>query len=219
MAFDLPSRQVLLDCDDVLLDWIAGFIPFARNRLGLDVDPRGPGQFDLTPWLKVKSHDEMRAILRKFNEGSDTGFDALPPIPGAVTAIRELRESGLTLRVITSCSADPAVRLRRCENLENVFGRNVFDEIICLDMGVSKADALRAQPMSTWIEDLPKNALEGHRIGHRACVLSAHHNGPDREGFLRQHDLPWFEDWTEVMNGFFRHAEASLEPGSRIELF
>jgi len=204
MAFDLPSGQVLLDCDDVLLDWIAGFIPFARNRLKLDIDPRGPGQFDLTPWLKTGSSAETLEILRLFNEGSDTGFSTLPPIPGAVEAIRELREMGLTLRVITSCSANPSVRRRRRSNLENIFGSDVFDEIICLDMGVSKADALRAQPLSAWIEDLPKNALEGHLIGHKACVLAAHHNGPDREGFVSNHDVPWFDNWEQVMAGLFR---------------
>lgn len=212
MPFDLPSRQVLLDCDDVLLDWIAGFTPFARDRLGLDIDPRGPGQFDLTPWLNVKDQEEMRAILRRFNEGADSGFDALPPIPGAVEGVRELKSMGLTLRVITSCSADPAVRQRRIRNLDDVFGADAFDDIICLDMGVSKAEALRAQALSAWIEDLPKNALEGHRIGHRACVLAAHHNGADRAGFLRDHDLPWFQDWTELMNGFFRHPDQTPYP-------
>lgn len=208
MAFDLPSRQVLLDCDDVLLDWIAGFIPFARNRLKLDIDPRGPGQFDLTPWLKTGSSAETREILRLFNEGSDTGFSNLPPIPGAIEAIRELRDMGLRLRVITSCSADPAVRHRRRDNLETVFGTNVFDEIICLEMGVSKAAALRAQPLSAWVEDLPKNALEGHLIGHQACVLAAHHNGADRDGFVSRHDVPWFDTWEQVMSGLFRAPEA-----------
>ncbi|MCE6958275.1 hypothetical protein LAZ40_04295 [Cereibacter sphaeroides] len=212
MYFDPECRRVLLDCDDVLLDFLAGFRPFATEVLGLKLAPEGPGSFDLTRWLGVRDSAETVAIIRQFTEGEGTGFEDLPPIPGAVEAIRKLRSEGYRLGVITKSSAQPASRLRRIGNLERRFGEGTFDEVICLDLLASKETALRAQPPSIWIEDLPSNALLGLAAGHQACVLEAHHNGAEREAFTAASSIPWFRNWQEVTDAIF-YEPAEPVPG------
>ena len=209
MSFVLPSNRIILDCDDILLDYLPGFTRFARETLGISLRGERPAGFDFTEWLGLDHKDEMRAILKAFNEGESTGFEDLQPIDGAVQAIRALKEMGFHLAVVTSSSSQSDSRTRRIANLERYFGSGTFEDVTCLDMGVSKIDALRRHAPSLWIEDLPSNALLGLEAGHTSCILDAHHNGPQKDEFVRKHGIPWFENWDHLMRSIFH---ADLQP-------
>lgn len=205
------ASRILLDCDDVLLDWLPGFRRFITEDLG--ITPRGalPGSFDITRWIGASGSDEVARIISRFNTGADTGFDRLDPIPGAVEAMRRLKKSGYDLHVITSCSGLEAVRTRRGENLEAAFGPDVFTSLTCLEVGVPKHEALATHPRSLWIDDLLKNAITGQEVGHDAAVLKAHHNSASREE-VESRGLAWMDDWEDAINQILPEKEISITP-------
>lgn len=45
------ARNLLLDCDGVLLNWLGGFIQYAQHALGKPLDPAGPNDFNLSAGL------------------------------------------------------------------------------------------------------------------------------------------------------------------------
>ncbi len=154
------SDLILLDCDDVLLDFLPGFLGHARAR-GLDPDPAGPGQFNMAPWLGLSSAD-MIALIREFNEGEGTGFDTLDPIPGAVEGVRALRDAGYRLRVVSSFSDCPGAHSRRALNLERAFGADAFEGLDATPLGASKSEILARHapsPMSTIFCAMPARPM------------------------------------------------------------
>jgi hypothetical protein len=209
-TLEIPdSGRVLLDCDDVLLDIIPGFRPFAETRLGRRLSP-GPSSFDLSTWLSIP-REQTHDLIQAFNETEGSGFEVLDPIPGAVEAVRWMRAQGLELHVVTSCSALPAVRDRRFGNLEAVFGAGSFADLVCLDLGQPKFDALARHPRSLWIDDLPKNVVAGHRAGHLSCLIEGHHNRGGQDAEMEALGLPWYRDWEHLMGRVFA-APAPAEP-------
>jgi hypothetical protein len=189
---------VLLDCDDVLLDYIPGIEAFAREN-GLSPAPGGPGCFDLSSWLGI-SATEARRLVARFNEGADSGFDRLPPIPGAVEGVRALREAGMRIRVVSSFSDSPVAIRSRMDNLDRWFGPDAFEGIDALPLGGRKADALKRHPPSPFVDDLLENVRDAARIGHRGIWMQAHHNAaafPDMElpdGIAASRDWPHLLD-------------------------
>lgn len=175
----LPVREaipalVLLDCDDVLLDFLQGFKAFLAQQ-GLHPDPAGPGCFDMSPWLGLDRRETAR-LIRRFNDGAQTGFAALPPIPGAVEGVRALRAAGCRLRVISAFSDCEAALARRMENLIRHFGPDAFEAIDAAPLGGSKVEILRRHPASPYVDDLLANVMDAARLAHRPILFKAHHN-------------------------------------------
>ena len=52
---------IILDCDDVLLQFMPGIEDTAR-KAGLNPCPKGPGSFDLSGWLGLSREDSGRLI-------------------------------------------------------------------------------------------------------------------------------------------------------------
>lgn len=192
------SDLILLDCDDVLLDFLPGFLGHARAR-GLDPDPAGPGQFNMAPWLGLSSAD-MIALIREFNEGEGTGFDTLDPIPGAVEGVRALRDAGYRLRVVSSFSDCPGAHSRRALNLERAFGSDAFEGLDAAPLGGSKAEILARHAPSPYVDDLLRNAHEAHEVGHSAILLRAHHNAPDFDATSPDCPIRRVADWDELLS-------------------
>lgn len=173
MANDL----VLLDCDDVLLDYLPGIMAFARKK-GLDPNPDGPGQYDITQWLGI-TPDASRTLIREFNEGVETGFGDLPAIPGAIEGVATLRRAGYRLRIISSFSDKPASIRVREDNLARVFGEGAFEGMDVLALGSRKKEALARHPRSHFVDDLVKHAIDAAELGHTSFLMRAHHNAAD----------------------------------------
>jgi hypothetical protein len=70
-----------------------------------------------------------------------------------------------------------AIRLRKY-NLENVFGKGTFKEVLCLDTGADKDEALAPYVGSDafWIEDKLENAECGAKLGLKSILLKHDHN-------------------------------------------
>lgn len=187
-------KQIILDCDDVLLNWIGGFRKYAAARLEYDVIGE-PQSWSMGDWLGT-SNEVAFELVEEFN-ASDY-FGNLEAVEGAVEAIRKINVNVENrLHVITSCSSDAATVAMRRSNLSQVFTQWTFDSMHCLDLGQKKTKILQAfAPGSIWVEDNYKNALMGAELGLRTFIRKRPHNAEYQE--LHDDRLTWFDHWSEL---------------------
>ena len=185
------KKYILLDVDEVLLKWIDSFRQYliASHKFKLK---NIPWDWSLTDWLKC-DEAEVRRLVHLFNHTSKE-FGRLEPCDGAIDGIKSLISMGFTLVAITSCSSRARTISRRVKNLQDIFG-DIFEDIICLELGASKTDYLKQYPRgSIWIEDNHKNAVEGLFCGHRPILLDRPHN--------RKFKNPWVfrcKTWEDIV--------------------
>jgi hypothetical protein len=123
------------------------------------------------------SRDQGRKLIKLFNESAAIGF--LPPLRDAMYYVKRLHEEhGYVFHCITSLSLDVNAGRLREMNLRKLFGETAFEQIICLDTGADKHDALSAYQDSGcyWIEDKPENADVGHALGLKSILVEHGHN-------------------------------------------
>lgn len=185
--------NIILDCDDVLLDWIGGFWDFCEEKTGNDLDRRGPMNWCMASWIGV-SPDQAIKLVKEFN-GSER-FGELRPTAGSVETLKALADSN-ELHVITSCSSAPAVVAMREHNLKKEFG-DIFASITCLDLGTPKTAELEKHDTSFWIEDNVRNAVIGAEIGHETFVRRVQHNRHQEVNKDCLGKVTWFSDWSEI---------------------
>lgn len=190
---------ILFDCDDVLLNWAAGYRKYLLEHHGVSTNGERPASWNMQAWTGL---DKARigSTIGHFNEQTEA-FGELEPVPGAVEGIRKLSAEGHELVVITSCSDEVACIERREWNLINEFG-DVFSELTCLPRHISKFDALAKYAPSLWVEDNFDNACVGLEVGHRSMMLEYPHNlnfkPTSPEGIV------WHAGWGELMLGIER---------------
>ena len=184
--------NIILDCDDVLLDWVKRFRYFCMTERGLNPDEAGPGAWKMTDWLGV-SDDAAVKLIQEFNASHHFAF--LDEVEGAKEAIARLARSH-TLHVLTACSTDEETVARRELNLSRVFGP-VFQAVKCIDLGASKATHLREFEPSIWIEDNYKHAVAGVEAGHRTFLRRRPHNRSLEAASIPE--ITWFTAWSEVV--------------------
>lgn len=199
---DIVKKDVsmisILDCDDVLLDFMGGLTPHLRG-LGYDLDPAGPNSWDLSTWIGTsKSH--AVELIRDFIEKEGTGFDDLAPMPGAVEAVHALRQAGYSIMVVSSFSDQPGPKDRRMANLERDFGAGVFSDLIGLPLGASKHEVLSRLPHGLYIDDVLTHARAAAEVGHDAYWMRAHHNWMDFDKAPNVPGVTLCADWSEAMD-------------------
>jgi len=101
-------------------------------------------------------------------------------------------EHGYVFRCITSLSTDRNAYKLRKMNLEKLFGETAFEELVCLDTGADKDEALKPYKDSGlyWIEDKLSNAVTGLDLGLKPILIE--------HGFNMLDDIP--EGMTKVVN-------------------
>ncbi|HEY7824844.1 MAG TPA: hypothetical protein VIG24_18540 [Acidimicrobiia bacterium] len=186
--------NVLLDCDDVLLNWLEGFAAFCSAKLERDICTRGPDNWVMDEWLGTEPHETIQ-LIQEFN--ASPGFAKLSPVEGAPEALMPLiQRTDVRFHVVTSCSSDwDAVEMRKA-NLKAHFA-NIFDSVHCLDLGQSKETVLHAFEPGIWVEDNLKNALIGVKAGHRTFMRQTSHNHRHRAE-AEAAGITWFTDWREL---------------------
>lgn len=163
------SGPIILDCDGVLLNWTDGIRKYLEGQ-GIKTNGPTPTNYGLNGWVDGLTKNDLVRHIIEFNEGSDTGFGALQPYPGAVSAVQQLAASGRDVHVLTAASDKVEVQERRIHNLVSVFG-DIFTDITCIAMTRSKELHLRAFDQGDFVEDHPGNALLGESCGHRAHLI------------------------------------------------
>ena len=140
-------------------------------------------------------------LVKQFNESAAIGF--LPALRDAMYYVKRLHEEhGYVFRCITSLSLDKNAYKLRKMNLEKLFGETAFEELVCLDTGADKDDALEQYRDSGlyWIEDKLSNAQLGLDLGLNAILIE--------HGFNMNDDIPegmkkvvnWKEVYEHIVN-------------------
>ena len=130
-------------------------------------------------------------MVKQFNESAAMGF--LPALRDSMYYVKRLHEEhGYVFRCITSMSLDPNAYKLRKMNLEKLFGESAFEDLVCLDTGADKTEALAPYKDSGlfWIEDKLENALVGLDLGLNAILIE--------HGYNMHDDIP--EGMTKVVN-------------------
>lgn len=189
----------IFDCDDVLLDWMGGFLKYVR-RCGINPDPAGPTTWDMTEWLST-TPSHARHLIMDFNMTHE--FSRLESIANAVSTINRLRDAGHTLSVLTACGDHMPTRRLRLDNLRDNFG-NMFTRIDVLPLGASKFDWLyqytrhRDPRGAVLVEDNYKHALSGAANRIKSYCIRKRHNRYD-EGAQESSSVIWIDDISEVV--------------------
>ena len=169
------EKVILTDCDGVLLDWEYKFHSWMSDR-GYVLGPRQNETYDIAEKYGIENK-LSKQLVRAFNESASVG--KLPPLRDAIKYVKKLHEEhGYVFHCITSMSLSKDAYYLRLQNLEDVFGKTVFERLVCLDTGADKDEALLPYKNSDcwWLEDKPENADLGVEYGLNTLLVAQAHN-------------------------------------------
>ena len=188
MRTDL-NKVILTDADGVLLNWEYAFTCWMQQHGHTQVEG-GNVMYNIGERFNI-SNNQGHRLIKQFNESAAMGF--LPALRDAMYYVKRLHEEhGYVFRCITSMSLDPNAYKLRKMNLEKLFGATAFEELVCLDTGANKDEALEPYRDSGlyWIEDKLSNAVLGLDLGLNSILVE--------HGFNMHDDLP--EGMTKCVN-------------------
>jgi hypothetical protein len=175
------DKVILTDADGVLLNWEYAFCCYLEQR-GYTQIENGNWEYDIAKRFGISRTQAIRHV-KVFNESAAMGF--LPALRDAMYYVKRLHEEhGYVFRCITSMSLDPSAYKLRKMNLEKLFGETAFEELVCLDTGADKDEALEPYKDSGlyWIEDKLSNAQLGLDLGLKPILIE--------HGFNMHDDIP-----------------------------
>jgi len=186
----LSDKLILVDCDGVLLDWLYSFQRWMHQR-GYEIEDAD--NYDIAIMYGLQKQ-YAKNLVRHFNESAAVGW--LPPFRDAVKYVRKLHEDhGFIFHCITSLSLDEYAGKLRKKNLEALFGKTVFEKIVCLDCGADKDKALEPYSNSgcIWVEDKPENAEAGLFAGLNPILIEHDHNKEFSNSLITK-----VQNWREI---------------------
>lgn len=184
------KKLILTDCDGVLVNWNSGFHEFMKKKNIVKV-PDTDGEYSLSIRYGL-STKQKREFVKEFNESSH--IEHLEPFADSVNYVKLLSKLDFRFIVISSLSDDPTARKYRVKNLTKIFG-NVFDDIICIEMGSNKFNTLInwADTGYFWIEDHMAQAEAGYEVGLRPILIEHSYNKHYQTDLFPKvsHQHPW----------------------------
>jgi FMN phosphatase YigB (HAD superfamily) len=167
------EKRILTDCDGVLLKWEDGFDAFMLSkgfvrRAGTEADYSMALRYGVTT-------RQTQEFIKEYNESD--AMATLKPFADSIEYVAKLADMGFRFTAVTSMSDHPDAKTYRTQNLKTLFG-DVFDEVVCLEMGASKANVLMrwADSKLFWIEDHMRQAEAGHEAGLRTVLINHPYN-------------------------------------------
>ena len=187
----MTKKVILTDCDGVLLAWEDAFHQWMKSK-GFTI--KEEAIYDISKSFGIPK-TLGKKLVKEFNESAWMGF--LPAFKDARSGVAKLVEHGWQFIVITSLSLDPKAQMLRVSNLKNIFGKNVLIDVVCLDTGADKDEALeKFKDTEMWyIEDKPINAETGLKYGLKPILIEHEHNKEHEED-----GIEYAFDWEEILN-------------------
>jgi len=185
------EKIILTDCDGVLLAWEGAFHEWMISK---GFTKKEEATYDISKTFGIPK-SLGKKLVKEFNESAWMGF--LPAYKDARSGVAKLVEHGWKFVVITSLSLDPKAQMLRVSNLKNIFGKNVFVDVVCLDTGEDKDEELVKFDGSGlwWIEDKPENAECGLKYGLKPIIIEHDHNKDHKvDGIVYAYD------WEAIFN-------------------
>ena len=164
------KKVILTDADGVLLNWEYAFSCWMEQH--------GHTSVENSNWLYNIGErfgitkETGKLLVKQFNESAAIGF--LPALRDSMYYVKRLHEEhGYVFHCITSLSLDKNAYKLRLMNLEKLFGKTAFEELVCLDTGADKDEALLPYKDSGlyWIEDKLDNAMVGLDLGLKPILI------------------------------------------------
>jgi hypothetical protein len=124
----VKKLSIILDCDGVLSDFVAGMLPLVEEVTGKRFTHADVTKFNFTEALCLTPVEG--AAVKKLI-GSRRGFAAsLPPYPNARQGVRRLRELGDIIAVTTPWDSNPWWRTERDSWLALHFGIDIVKHAV-----------------------------------------------------------------------------------------
>ena len=195
------EKRILTDCDGVLLKWEDGFDAFMTSK---GLIRRAGTEADYSMALRYGvSTKQTQAFIKEYNESE--AMCCLAPFADSVEYVAKLANDGFRFTAVTSMSDHPDAKTYRTQNLKNLFG-DVFDEVVCLEMGASKANVLMrwADSKLFWIEDHMRQAEAGHEAGLRTVLINHPYNSHYTTDLFPKvsFETPWAEIYKLVREAY-----------------
>jgi len=185
----MKENIILVDCDGVLCDWEYSFTQWMNHK--------GYPTSDYTQYNVAKrfnlTQEFSKKSVQQFNESAAIAF--LPPLRDAVYYMKRLNMlHGYRFHCITSLSDNKYAQRLRTQNLELLFGKELFDDYIYLPCGADKDKELKRYEGTEcfWVEDKVENAEVGKAFGLNS-ILVAHEHNAYYEG-----NIPRYWKWKDI---------------------
>jgi len=191
----MKTKYILTDIDGVVLDWEESFVVWMEH-LGHTLVDDYQYKYGVDKRFGLDK-DIAEQLVRQFNASAAIGF--LPPLRDAQYYIKMLHEKHkYKFIAVTSLSLDPYAQKLRKRNLSKLFGKNTFEDVICLDTGADKDEILielvDKYAGCYWIEDKVVNAQLGADIGYDAILMEHGHS------LKAKGDFKVVKNWEEIYN-------------------
>ena len=185
----MKENIILVDCDGVLCDWEYSFTQWMHHQ---DIPTMDQSEYDIGKRFHLERGTAKR-LVRQFNESAAIAF--LPPLRDAVYYMKRLNMlHGYKFHCITSLSENKYAQRLRTQNLELLFGKEVWDDFVYLPCGADKDKALSEYKGTGcfWVEDKPENAEVGKALGLDSILVAHDHNA------YYDGDIPRYWKWKDI---------------------
>lgn len=193
----MKDNIILVDCDGVLCDWEYSFTQWMNHK---GYPTKNYSEYSVAERFGIPK-EKGKYFVAEFNDSAAIAF--LPPLRDAVYYMKRLNMlHGFKFHCITSLSDNKYAQKLRTQNLELLFGKEMFDDYIYLACGADKDEELAVYEGSNcfWVEDKPENAEVGKRFGLNSILVAHEHNA------MYHGDIPRFWKWKDI----YRHIVGEL---------
>ncbi len=205
--------KIFLDCDEVILDSAKTMRDFYHT---IEPDFDIPADIYPSVWPQLKN-DKERFLNAMEQFTHSEWFTKSQPLPGAVDGIRRLKSMGHKIYVLTAVGDDKNIQKRRQSQLISLVGNGVFEDIICIDVFVTKKEKMLEIGADILVDDGASNIFGALEIGvvgiWLRCpenkqmmndVLSDNYNNPEHfwefdARMLRDRAIVAY-DWNDVVD-------------------
>lgn len=176
------EKLIVTDCDGCALGWEPQFHEWMAHR---GYTRLYSDTYSLHEHYENLTADKAMELIVEFNGSS--WMLGLPAFRDARTGIARLVEAGYRFHAITAMGKDPFSEKLRQMNLENLFGKDVFQELTVVDLDGCKRSALEQYRGSglPWIEDSPSHAADGVEMGMDVYLMDQLYNKDSVAGTKR----------------------------------
>lgn len=193
MYYGNSENIILTDVDGVLLNWSQAFDVWMSKRV-YEMNEEFKDEYDMTIRYSL-SKTEAYDMVKTFNESAS--IRKLAPFRDAIKYVKKLHEEhGYVFHVITSMTLDEDAWELRIENLERLFGKNVFQKYMFCNVAAHKRDKLKQYQDSGlfWIEDNYDNCVDGEELGLEPILMNHPFNSQIETS------IPRVNNWKEIYN-------------------
>lgn len=170
----MKDNIILVDCDGVLCDWGYAFTHWMTHNKKLKIV--NDNAYNIGERFGL-SYADGKKFVNEFNDSAAIAF--LPPLRDAVYYMKRLNMlHGYKFVCITSLSTNKYAQKLRIQNLEMLFGKELWEDFVFLGCGEDKDEELIKfkDTGCWWVEDKPENCAAGEKVGLNPILVAHDHN-------------------------------------------